>query len=285
MAERRRVLGAIFICVGLIVVLVAGFLTFQEYRQRSEVLARLEQTQTPASVAAAATATRIPTEPPTLLPTLVSTSTETSSVETTATPAATPAPTELPGATLSATPTVAPSTPTAAPPTPSPLPTATITPTPTLVPAPIVRLLSPAIELDTPIVDVGWTLVEENGQMKSVWETASHAAGHHINSALPGQGSNIVISGHHNIEGEVFRHIVDLEAGDEIVLEDELGRRFAYRVIETIILPEAGVSEEQRRENAHYIAQTEDERLTLVTCWPYWTNTHRVIVIARPRPS
>lgn len=35
-------------------------------------------------------------------------------------------------------------------------------------------------------------------------------------------------------------------------------------------------------ENAQFMAQTDDERLTLITCWPYETNTHRLILIARP---
>jgi sortase A len=40
-----------------------------------------------------------------------------------------------------------------------------------------------------------------------------------------------------------------------------------------------------RRKNAQWIMPTGDERLTLVTCWPYeWPgNSHRVIVVARPR--
>ena len=31
-----------------------------------------------------------------------------------------------------------------------------------------------------------------------------------------------------------------------------------------------------------YIGDTPDERLTLITCWPYGINDHRLIVIARP---
>jgi sortase A len=42
------------------------------------------------------------------------------------------------------------------------------------------------------------------------------------------------------------------------------------------------VSEEKRLENARWIGPFPDERLTLVTCWPYTNNTHRVIVIAKP---
>jgi len=160
---------------------------------------------------------------------------------------------------------------------------ATPTPSPTPGGSRLARIVAPAINLDVPVVPVGWTLVEKQGQIQSVWDTASYAAGHHINSALPGQGGNIVLSGHNNIEGEVFRYVVDLEVGDRVSLVTEDGRRFVYRVVEKNILPETGASAEQRAANAQYIEPNYDEeRLTLVTCWPYWSNTHRVIVIATP---
>jgi LPXTG-site transpeptidase (sortase) family protein len=38
-----------------------------------------------------------------------------------------------------------------------------------------------------------------------------------------------------------------------------------------------------RIQNNDYILPKEDERLTLVSCWPYETNSHRVIIVARPR--
>jgi len=37
-----------------------------------------------------------------------------------------------------------------------------------------------------------------------------------------------------------------------------------------------------RRQNARWIAPTTDERLTLVTCWPYTGNSHRLIIVAKP---
>ncbi|PKO21803.1 MAG: hypothetical protein CVU38_12900, partial [Chloroflexi bacterium HGW-Chloroflexi-1] len=52
----------------------------------------------------------------------------------------------------------------------------------------------------------------------SEWDVASYAAGWHKNSARPGEIGNVVLSGHHNIEGEVFRYVVDLEPGDKITL-------------------------------------------------------------------
>ncbi len=146
---------------------------------------------------------------------------------------------------------------------------------------PPTRIVAPAIGLDAPVVEVGWQLQEENGHTVSIWEVADYAAGWHKTSAYPGRVGNTVISGHHNIKGEVFRYVVNLEAGDEVQLYagDKIYR---YAVAEKHILKEKGMSDEVRGRNAEWIAPTDDERLTLVTCWPYTNNTHRVIVVAWP---
>ena len=49
------------------------------------------------------------------------------------------------------------------------------------------------------------------------------------------------------------------------------------------LLREKGVPEEIRGENAKWIEPTEDERLTLVSCWPFVKPDHRVVVVARPQ--
>jgi len=114
-----------------------------------------------------------------------------------------------------------------------------------------------------------------------VWDVADYAAGFHRSSAYPGHIGNTVLSGHHNIKGEVFRYVVDLEPGDEVTLY--VGERpYRYAVEEKLVLPDKYVSAEQKRENGKWIRYFPDERLTLVTCWPYTDNTHRVIVIAKP---
>lgn len=175
--------------------------------------------------------------------------------------------------------------PTAAAPTPTYVPSA-FTPTSARVPAsgPPTRIVAPAIGLDAKVVEVGWETVEGEKGLMTVWEMAEYAAGFHKGSAYPGHGGNIVISGHHNIKGEVFRYVVDLEPGDEIFLHvGDLN--YCYIVEEKLMLREEGVSEEQRRENAKWIGPFPDERLTLVTCWPYTGLTHRVIVIAKPPAS
>ena len=131
------------------------------------------------------------------------------------------------------------------------------------------------------MVEVGWTVEEQDGQSVSVWNVADYAAGFHRGSAYPGHIGNTVISGHHNIKGEVFRYVVDLEPADEIILYvGEVAYRYA--VEEKLILSDKYVSAEQKSENGKWIRYLPDERLTLVTCWPYTNNTHRVIVVTKP---
>lgn len=146
---------------------------------------------------------------------------------------------------------------------------------------PPTRLVIPKINVDTPVIEVNWRIIEENGRRYSEWDVADNVAGWHHGSAFPGNVGNTVISGHHNIKGEVFRNLVDLEAGDAVYLY--VGEQvYPYIVTEKHILREKGMPDEVRIQNARWIARTTDQRVTLVTCWPYTNNTHRVIVVARP---
>jgi sortase A len=203
-------------------------------------------------------------------------------------PGSPPSPTTV---TPSSTPTFTPPVPTPRPPpswtvTSAPTPTPTYSPTATHLPRPAAdrapdRIVAPAIGLDAPVIEIGWHLAERNGQTVSEWDVADHAAGFHKGSAYPGRVGNTVLSGHHNIRGEVFRYLIELQFGDLISLYAEK-QEYRYTVQQVLLIPEKNASSEQRRENARWIGYFSDERLTLVTCWPYNSNTHRVIVIAYP---
>jgi len=143
------------------------------------------------------------------------------------------------------------------------------------------RIVIPAISVDARVIPVGWQSVVRGGQVVVEWETAAYAAGFHKDSALPGQVGNTVISGHNNIKGAVFRKLYTLKPGDEVILFDD-GREYRYRVERTLILKDKGEPLEVRVRNAQWIAPTSDVRLTLVSCWPETSNTHRVVVVARP---
>ena len=155
---------------------------------------------------------------------------------------------------------------------------------PDLTPAePPDQLVIPSIKLDSPVIPIGWQTVQRNGQTSRVWQVADNVVGWHKTSALPGQAGNVVLNGHHNIKGEVFRYLIDLEVGDRVWVhaKDEV---YGYVVAEKHILKELGEPLEVRRQNAQWMNPTEDERLTMITCWPYTSNTHRLIVVAKPAP-
>lgn len=144
------------------------------------------------------------------------------------------------------------------------------------------RIVIPAIDLDAPVLPAHYWLVKENDQTFQEWlPPKQFAAGWQSNSATLGQVGNIVLSGHHNVYGEVFRHLVDLKEGD-IIFVYSGGARVTYTITNKMILKEAGEPLSVRFENARWLLPSQDERLTLITCWPYVSNTHRLIIVARP---
>ena len=159
--------------------------------------------------------------------------------------------------------------------------TEAVDPAPRTAASPPTRIVAKSINLDTPVIETGWVQVEKDGVMTNVWVVADYVAGWHENSSLPGEGGNIVLSGHHNIKGEVFRYIVDLEVGDTVSLFVD-DQQYDYAVSDKFIVKDKGEPDSVRRANAKWIGPFNEERLTLVTCWPYNNNTHRVIVIAKP---
>ena len=144
------------------------------------------------------------------------------------------------------------------------------------------RLLLPTIHVDIPVVELGWSTTQQENQVFSEWDVAEYAAGWHKNSAKLGEGGNVVMSGHNNILGSVFRELDQLKRGDEITVWAGT-ESFAYQVDNVMIVPEKYASAEQRKENAQWIGPFTDNRLTLVSCWPRDDNTHRIIVIAHAK--
>ena len=166
----------------------------------------------------------------------------------------------------------------------TPSPTPTITPTPTAEPEPLpaVRIIIPKIGLNEKIVEIGLKLVGSGENARFVWDSAAYAVGHRETSAHPGQGGNIVLSGHNNTLGEVFRRLDQLEPGDLIYLYTP-DKEFVYEVQEKDLVPVVGATESDVAKHERYAGQTSDETLTLVSCWPYVTYTHRIYIIARPQ--
>lgn len=97
-------------------------------------------------------------------------------------------------------------------------------------------------------------------------------AGHLQNTSLPigGIGTHSVISAHTAYPGETFfDYLVDMEVGDEFYVH-VLDRALKYEVDQVkIVLPE---------ETDDYRIIRGEDHVTLLTCTPYSTSTHRLLV-------
>lgn len=162
-------------------------------------------------------------------------------------------------------------------------PTLTPTPTPTPEPEPMpaVRIIIPKIKVNEKVVEIRLKKMGKGDNTRYVWNTAKYAVGHRSNSAHPGETGNIVLSGHNNVYGEVFRRLNQLEPGDRIYLYT-LDEEFVYVVHEKALVRAVGATAEDEAKHARYTARTPDETLTLTSCWPYATYTHRIYVVAKP---
>lgn len=123
--------------------------------------------------------------------------------------------------------------------------------------------------IDTSIAEVG--VIEVDG--RPAWETAWRAAGHHLDSALPGQPGNMVISGHVSVADRsnvaVFRTLDTLIVGDviEVYSGDTV---FKYAVSRVSVVPPATV---------RLLRSDQDSLVTLVTCTRDLKN--RLVVVGK----
>jgi sortase A len=151
--------------------------------------------------------------------------------------------------------------------------------------SPPIHLSIPSVKIDTKVVPVSWTMIPApGGKLKSEWQVADYAVGHHAGSANPGQPGNVVLSGHVDYKGQVFKDLDKAQKGDEVVLHTEKGQ-YVYVITERVLVKEEGVSQEEKERNARYMNQTPDPTLTMITCWPYGIDDHRLIMIAKPYQS
>jgi sortase A len=318
--EQIALLFASFVWTVVILAIISIFWVYQDVQARWDFIANapaevLAQSLPPESVAQAAELTPTPTMTPWAGPGVTATPTSTQPPTPTATWVVQPPgllpetlnadePTPVPVAVdpndaaaqvgleqqPEASPTVEPPTPvpTLIAPDPNQNPEPTPTPLPPPEPPPVAagdaiptRLVISSVGIDSNVIPVGWSVVEKDGRQYSIWQVADNAVGWHKTTAKIGQPGNTVMAGHHNVKGEVFRDLVNVEVGDEVVIYTG-GTPHKYHVELKTIVKEKGEPVEVRQKNAQWISGTNDERLTFITCWPYTNNTHRVIVVAKP---
>lgn len=144
------------------------------------------------------------------------------------------------------------------------------------------RLVIESLGVDHRITPVASREVEYLGAVYQQWTAPnSGELGWHDTSAKLGTVGNTVINGHSSGYGETFRDLEELKNGD--LIQVYAGNvLYTYVVANTMILKERWEPIEVRMENAHWINPSRDERLTLISCWPNNSNTHRVVVVAKP---
>ena len=122
----------------------------------------------------------------------------------------------------------------------------------------IIRIGIPAINVDAPVVK------------GDDCEALKTGVGLNAESGLPGKPGNVILSGHNDIFGQVFRELDRLKAGDEVLILTEKNA-YTYVVTGTQIVQPSQVE---------VMRQTEDSTLTLISCYPYLVDTQRIVVSA-----
>jgi len=93
-------------------------------------------------------------------------------------------------------------------------------------------------------------------------------------SAPLGQPGLSLMSGHDDIYGSIFRYLGNMRSGDTVVVTQGAHTyRYVVRSV-SVVTPD-----DVRLLNAAYTRPT----LALISCTPYWVDTHRVVVIADMR--
>jgi sortase A len=120
--------------------------------------------------------------------------------------------------------------------------------------------------IEIPAINVRAQVVQGDG-----WEQLKKGVGHHPGTANPGEKGNMVLTGHDDVYGEIFRYLYKLKKGDTIVVETA-SQRYTYVVATD---PRAVAPTE-----VSVMAPSRDATLTLITCHPYLIDTQRLIVVA-----
>ena len=139
-----------------------------------------------------------------------------------------------------------------------------ITPLPMPTPGP-----EQGIRVQIPVIDVDAPIIEGDD-----WESLKQGAGHHIGSVNPGESGNNIISAHNDIFGEIFRDLPDLELGDEVFVHTA-SQVYRYIVTQKRFIEPTEVS---------VMYPTSSPVLTLISCYPYGIDTHRIVVIGELKP-
>ena len=146
---------------------------------------------------------------------------------------------------------------------------------------PDMRIVIPRINQNVPVVGV-----KNENLIAQKWENLEtdiqkalrNGVIHYPGTALPGEGGNVVLTGHSSYYAwdpgrfkDVFSLLHDVRIKDRIVLYYNQ-KKYIYEVAEVkVVLPK----------DVNVLGPTPDEKLTLITCTPIGTNLKRLILTAK----
>lgn len=141
------------------------------------------------------------------------------------------------------------------------------------------RLFIPAIGVDAPIIDI--TSASEEKLKHGDFNTELYSwVVKYPSTPDPGHKWNSLIFGHtsyyrwkKNPYGEVFAKIYDLKKWDEIKVARKW-QLYIYEIIESKVVKPSEVDTE-------YLKYTDDEYITLMWCYPVWSDARRWLIIAK----
>ena len=124
-----------------------------------------------------------------------------------------------------------------------------------------------AMQIDIKAIGIlNWPIVQGDG-----WEQLKKGVGQHFGSANPGENGNVVLAGHDDVFGEVFRDLDKLQPGDQVILYT-MQQQYIYLVTETRIVEPSQVE---------VMNSTSDPTVTLISCYPYMVDNKRIVVFAQ----
>ncbi|MBD3330858.1 sortase [Candidatus Peregrinibacteria bacterium] len=144
------------------------------------------------------------------------------------------------------------------------------------------RIIIPRIDKNVPVINVSSEnlLTKDWGALeKEIQAALQNGVVHYPGTSIPGEGGNVVITGHSSYFPwdagrfkDVFALLHDVVIGDKIVVYYNQDK-YVYEVSEIkVVLPG----------DIEVLRQDIGDKLTLLTCTPVGTNLKRLIIVADP---
>jgi len=124
-----------------------------------------------------------------------------------------------------------------------------------------------AVQINIPQINVNHAIVPGVD-----WEALKLGVGMLLNGTNPGnKQGNLVLSGHNDIYGEVFRNLDKLKVGDQFTVRTQT-QEYTYAVTSFKVVEPTDVSVMNDRGGA---------TVTLISCYPYKVDNKRYVVFAQ----